>query len=161
MRRQVPDAGRRSFQAVGSRGVSGLLRFTFWFPLALPFPVFVCLETLSSCLFAFLGQEFDRRCVVVWGCVCGCLCMHANAVSVVVRVLRTSFFSSPVSCFVLFCFVFVAFPVKLGRLGFMKELTCFVRGLTSDFLISRCAFPSQTHRLKSFTLWLRTPAGDW
>lgn len=107
VRRQVPDAGRRSFQAVGSRGVSGLLRFTFWFPLALPFPIFVCLETLSSCLFAFLGQEFDRRCVVVWGCVCGCVCRRANAVSVVVRVLRTSFFSSPVSFFVLFLLLFL------------------------------------------------------
>lgn len=157
MRPQVPDAGRRSFQAVGSRGVSGLLRFTFWFPLAVPFPIFI---RLSSRLFAFLGQEFDR-CVVVWGCVCACVCMHANVVTVVVRVLRTSFFL--ISWFVFFSplSLFGAFPVKLGRLGFMSELPCLVRGLTSDFLFSCCAFPPQTHILKSFTLWLHTPAGDW
>lgn len=83
VRPQVPDAGRRSFQVVGSRGVSGLLRFTFRFPLAVPFHIFIRLETLSSRAFAFLGQEFDRSCVVVWGCVCGCVCMHANVVTVV------------------------------------------------------------------------------
>ena len=154
----VPDAGRRSFHAVGSRGVSGLLRFAFWFPLAVPFAIFIRLETLSSRLFAFLGQEFDR-CVVVWGCVCGCVCMHANVVTVVVRVLRTSFFL--ISCPPPPLSLFGAFPVKLGRLGFMSELPCLVRGLTSDFLTSCCAFPPQTHRLKSFTLWLHTPAGDW
>lgn len=157
MRRQVPDAGRRSFQAVGSRGVSGLLRFTFWFPLALPFPIFVCLETLSSCLFAFLGQEFDRRCVVVWGCVCGCLCMHANAVSVVVRVLRTSFFSSPVSCFVLFCFCCFSCKTRQARIHERAHLFCQRLDLRLPDLSLRFSIPNpQTeiiHPLASYSSW--------